>query len=89
MSNELARKLQHLCWDVVKSDFDLSVIKDRFLEVKDITATGMPPLIAAVTAGRLAWVDFINILCTAFTHADLKSVKKTDLTVFFAVLGSA
>ena len=52
--NKVARKLQHLCRDVVKSDLDPSVIKDRFLEVKDITETGMPPLIAAVTAGRLA-----------------------------------
>ena len=90
MSNELAQKLQRLCRDVVKTDVDLSVIKDRFLEVKDITATGMPPLIAAVTAGRLAWVNFINILSATCMSADLKSTKKTfNFTVCFALLGSA
>jgi len=35
-------------------------------------------------------VSSINILHTAFTHADLKSTKKTDgYTVFFALLGFA
>jgi len=35
-------------------------------------------------------VDFINILRTAFTLVDPKSVKKIDnLTVFFTLLGSA
>jgi len=33
-------------------------------------------------------VKFINILCKALTHEDLKSAKKTDnLTLFFALLG--
>ncbi len=40
-----------------------------------------------------AWsqgVNFINILLVAIGHADPKSAKKTDnLTVFFALLGSA
>jgi len=36
------------------------------------------------------WVNFINVLQAAFTHADSKSTKKTDnLTVFLALLGSA
>ncbi len=35
-------------------------------------------------------VNFINVLCTAFTLVDPKSVKKIDnLTVFFTLLGSA
>ncbi len=33
-------------------------------------------------------VDFFNILCAAFMHADPDRAKKTDnLTVFFALLG--
>jgi len=35
-------------------------------------------------------VNFINVLRAAFTRTDPKSVKKTDdLTVFFALLGTA
>jgi hypothetical protein len=35
-------------------------------------------------------VNFINIFCQALTHAYPKSTKNTDdLTVFFALLGSA
>ncbi len=35
-------------------------------------------------------VNYTNILCAAFTHANPKSAKMTDgLTVFFALLGSA
>ncbi len=34
-------------------------------------------------------LNFINVLCTAFTPADPKSIKDTnDLTVFFMLLGS-
>jgi len=37
-----------------------------------------------------AGVNFINVLCTAFTLVDPKSVKKIgNLTVFFMLLGSA
>jgi hypothetical protein len=61
INNEVARKLQHLCRDIAKDDFDPSVIKDRFLEVKDVTQTGMPPLIAAVTSGRLIFTSFVRI----------------------------
>jgi len=36
----------------------------------------------------ITWVDFTNILQAAFTHADPKSVKKTDkLPVFFCAFG--
>jgi len=35
-------------------------------------------------------IDFINILCAAFTLVDSKSAKNTDgLTAFFELLGSA
>ena len=35
-------------------------------------------------------LNFINVLCTAFTLVDPESVKKIDnLTVFFTLLGSA
>ncbi len=35
-------------------------------------------------------LNFINILCTAFTFVDPESVKKIEnLTVFFTLLGSA
>jgi len=35
-------------------------------------------------------LNFINVLCTAFTLADPKSVKKTvKLSIFFTLLGSA
>jgi hypothetical protein len=38
----------------------------------------------------IAGVVFINVLREAFAHSDLKSAKKPDnLTVFFALLGSA
>ncbi len=40
--------------------------------------------------GFTSGVDFTNILCSAFMHADPKSAKKTNgLTEFFAFLGSA
>jgi len=39
---------------------------------------------------EISLVNFINILRAAFTRADPKSTKKTDdLTVFFALSGSA
>jgi hypothetical protein len=38
---------------------------------------------------KTAGLNFINILCTAFTPADPKSVKRIDdLTVFFTLSGS-
>jgi len=34
------------------------------------------------------WLNFINVLCTAFTTADPKSIKKTvKLSIFFTHLG--
>ncbi len=39
--------------------------------------------------GMWPGLNFINILCTAFMHADLKSVKKTvKLSIFLTLLGS-
>jgi len=43
-----------------------------------------------ILIGPTLEVDFINILRAAFERADPKSAQKTDnLTVFFALLGSA
>ncbi len=37
----------------------------------------------------ISGLNFINVLCTAFTFVDPKSVKDTDdFTVFFTLLGS-
>jgi hypothetical protein len=55
---------------------------------KQLTLLGSIPRVSIVR--MMPAVNFINILCTAFTLIDLKSVKKDtdDLTAFFTLLGS-